>query len=119
RSVRYSHKFSQEAFNEVTYNLIASLVPYFYPLYKSDKYYYPLWDYLGWGPRALRKSRSEPKRLVAVDQLHSAGAPYWMLALQIQSDYQLRANSKYKHQSEMIDEVLALFASHAPEDDRL
>jgi len=119
RSVRYSHKFSQEAFNEVTYNLIASLVPYFYPLYKSDKYYYPLWDYLGWGPRALRKSRSEPKRLVAVDQLHSAGAPYWMLALQIQSDYQLRANSKYKHQSEMIDEVLASFASHAPEDDRL
>ncbi len=116
---RYSHPFAQEAVNEVFYNLTAALIPYFFPFYRSDKYYHPLVDYLGWLPRALRKQRNEPRRLLRVRELRSKRLPYWLLALQIQSDYQLRANSNYKHQADMIDEVLGSFAENAGRDEYL
>lgn len=113
---RYTYRFGQEAFNEVFYNLMATLVPYAFPLYRSDKYYLPLLDYLAWLPRALIKRIREPARVRGATRLRSQRKRYWMLALQMQSDYQLRANSAYHHQSDMIDEVVKSFAAHAPED---
>lgn len=116
---RYSHGFGQEAFNEVFYNLLTSLVPYLFPLYRSDKYYLPLIDYLAWLPRTLSKRIREPSRVWAVAQLRSRRKRYWMLALQMQSDYQLRANAHYRHQGDVIDEVMKSFAACAPDDSHL
>jgi capsular polysaccharide export protein len=45
--------------------------------------------------------------------------PYSLIALQLQSDYQIRANSPYRHLRDMLDEVFASFARHAPAETRL
>lgn len=111
--VKYSHTFGQEAFNEVLYNLLATTAPYFFPLYRSDKYYWPLRDYLSWLPRMVFQKFREPARVAAADALRNSGKRYWMLALQMQADYQLRANSAYNHQGIMIEEVIASFKTHA------
>lgn len=115
----FSHPFTQEATNEVTYNLLSSLVPYAYPLYRADKYYSPLLDYLSWLPSALRKTFTEGKRTQAALKLRVDRKHYWMLALQIQADYQLRVNSHYQRQADMIAEVIASFAAHASKEGHL
>lgn len=115
----FTHRFAQEAFNEVTYNLLTALIPYAYPFYRADKYYHPLIDYLSWLPSALRRALSERKLSEAADRLRLGRKRYWMLALQIQSDYQLRTNSQYRHQADMIAEVIESFAKHTGPDAHL
>jgi len=115
----YGHSFAQEAFNEVFYNLLTSLVPYFFPLYRPDKRYFPLVDYLSWPPSSLAKRLSDPGRVAKLEQWQREGRRYWLMALQIQADYQLRANSRYEHQSHTIEEVIASFAKHARAEDGL
>lgn len=115
----FTHRFSQEATNEVIYNLLTALVPYGYPFYRADKYYYPIRDYLSWIPSALRKVFTERKRSEAALRLRSERKRYWMLALQIQADYQLRTNAPYRCQADMIAEVIESFAKHAHQDGHL
>jgi capsular polysaccharide export protein len=115
----YGHSFFQEASNEVIYNLLTSLVPYFFPLYRPDKRYLPLIDYLSWPPSSIAKRLRDPRRIAQLDQMQREGNRYWLMPLQIQADYQLRANSRYEHQSHTIEEVIASFAKHAPSTDSL
>jgi len=115
----FTHRFAQEATNEVIYNLLTALVPYGYPFYRADKYYHPIVDYLSWLPSALRKLLTERRRSAAALQLRVERKRYWMLALQIQADYQLRTNSSYSHQAHMIAEVIESFARHAHSDGHL
>lgn len=109
--VLYPHTFQQEAFNEVVYNLTAFFGRPFFPLYRADKYYSALVDYLPWVVRALRR-----KAVTPTDLLENGHVPFYIVALQLQSDYQIRANSPYRHLSEMLEEVIGSFAAHAPAD---
>ncbi|OZI48363.1 capsule biosynthesis protein [Bordetella genomosp. 4] len=109
----FTHRFAQEATNEVVYNLLTALVPYAYPFYRADKYYHPIVDYLSWIPSALRKMFTERKRSAEALRLRTERKRYWMLALQIQADYQLRTNAPYHRQADMIAEVIESFAKHA------
>jgi capsular polysaccharide export protein len=111
--VHYTHTFGQEATNEVVYNLVAYFGRLFYPFYKADKYYDPLVDYLSWLPRMARRRLALPAG--GLDD----GRVSYLVALQLQSDYQIRANSPYRHLSQMLEQVIASFAAHAPEDARL
>lgn len=115
----FGHSFGQEAFNEVLYNLLTTLVPYFFPLYRPDKRYFPLFDYLSWLPSSLSKRLRDPSRIRTLTQWQSDKRRYWLMPLQIQADYQLRANSRYAHQSHTIEEVIASFSKHAPSGDCL
>ncbi len=111
---KYAHTFEQEATNEVIYNLASYFGRPLYPLYRSDKYYDPLIDYLSWLPRMVRKRHRLPADFFA----ENAPKTY-LLALQLQSDYQIRGNSQYRHLSQMLDEVVYSFARHAPDKSRL
>jgi capsular polysaccharide export protein len=71
-------------------------------------------DYLSWLPRMLRKRHRLPQGFFA-----EGSPPTYLLALQLQSDYQIRGNSPYRHLSQMLDQVVQSFARHAPEKSRL
>ncbi|MCY0096377.1 capsule biosynthesis protein [Hoeflea ulvae] len=112
--VRYAHSFWNEAANEVLYNLAAYFGRPVFPHYQSDKYYNPMYEYLMWLPRMLRRPKVMPDAYVG------EGSPaHYLLALQLQSDYQIRTNSPYTHLSEMVEEVIRSFAAHAPDHTRL
>jgi capsular polysaccharide export protein len=117
--VRYPHGFWTEMVHEVTYHLLNYSWRIFYPFYCSGKYYDTLLEVL-LGIRGLfgrSASRAAAQRLVA--ERLAGDAPFYVLVLQLQGDYQIRANSPYTHIRQMIDEVVASFAHHAPQEARL
>ena len=116
-TVRYTHTFGQEAFNEVVYNLAAYFGKPFFWRYNADKYYDPFFEYLMWLPRLLLSKRAA-RRAETIEKT-ALRQSFWLLGMQLQSDYQVRANSHYQHLSDMLDEVTASFAKNADQADHL
>ena len=110
----YPHTFPTEAFHEVSFHLLQAYGRPFYPLYNSDKIYWPAIDYLSWlGQLALdRRRKREAARLQA--QAEQGSMSYNLVAMQIQADYQIRCSSPYGHLSEFLEEVFTSFAAFAP-----
>lgn len=114
-TVRYGHGFAREAMSEVAYNLTMSVGRPRFRHYVPDKHYAPVLDYLGWLGKwafggAARKAAQE------AEDLARAGRPFYLLALQLESDYQIRASSGYASLGDMLEEVIASFAVEAPPD---
>ncbi len=116
---RYPHGFGDEARAEVIYNLAASFGRPFFPRYVADKYYWPLFDYLVWLPKFLRAGRDRRRAGEIVADCLRGVFPYALVALQMQSDYQMRACSAFRHQRDMMSMVARSFAAHAPRDMQL
>ncbi len=117
--VRYPYSFLAEAVAEVVFNLSNVFLRPFYPFFNADKYYHPFVDYLSWLPRTVRQWKAQRDAGAIIAQAKSGAWPFFMFALQLQSDYQIRRNSQYGHLSGMIDEVISSFAAHAPKETRL
>ena len=117
--VRYPYSFLAEAVAEVTFNLSNVFLRPLYPFFDTDKYYHPLIDYLSWGTRSWRQWRAKTHTHQTLAQIQSGAWPFFLLALQLQSDYQIRRNSHYQHLSHMLEEVIASFAHSASKEARL
>lgn len=115
--VRFSHTFLQEAVNEVLYNMATYFGRPFYRRYQADKYYDPFFEYVRWVPRLLFSGRAARKadRLCA----EFLQKRFFMLAMQLQSDYQIRSNAHYPHLKVMLEEVIGSFAASARPEDHL
>lgn len=113
-TLRYPHTFWQEASNEVIYNLAAYFGRPMFPGYQSDKYYDTIFEYVMWLPRMFSKPKTMP-----VEYSRDDSPAFFLVALQLQSDYQIRANSPYTHLSEMIEQVIGSFAKYASSHVRL
>lgn len=116
---RYSHDFPTEAFHEVTYNLLQAYGRPLYPLYFSDKPHWPAIEYLSWLPVLAREKRLAAEAGRVLDDLEREETPYNLVAMQLETDYQIRACSDYGSLREFLDEVMASFAAHAPGDRHL
>ncbi len=117
--ISFSFTFAEEAFNEVLFNLLGYFGHVVFPLYRSDKYYSPLHDYISNLARQLGLKRLNK---IATDEMKTIIAQkdrFFVVALQTQGDYQIRDNSPYRHIREMISDVLQSFRSFAEEDVRL
>ncbi|KPL55083.1 capsule biosynthesis protein [Prosthecomicrobium hirschii] len=113
--IKYPYTFTQEATAEVIYNLVALFFSWiFFPRYFADKYYNPLKDYLSTLLRLIRErwQRKYAKRVMR--EVILGPRPFYIFALQLQSDYQIRDNSPYKRLHEAIDQTVASFARSAP-----
>ncbi len=111
--------FWVEAFWEVTYNLGNYFFHWTFPRFNSDKYYNPFLDYLNIIPRLIKGKRNEMLAGQIINHLIEKKLPYWVFPLQMQNDYQLRENSRFAHQSEAIEEVIAAFAGSTEKTDYL
>lgn len=116
---RYSHPHWQEAVAEVAYHLGNALFRPFFPQFVADRACHPIREYLSYIPRNRKVARNG--RLAdAVIQARLAGtAPFFVLALQMEGDYQIRANSRYPGLGPVLQEVIASFATDAPPAARL
>jgi len=94
---RFAHGFFDETFNEVFFHLLAYFFHLFFPFYRSDKYYNPVIDYLSGLRRQLRLNRLGREADAVVADLVNRAEPFHLVALQTQSDYQIRDNSPYRH----------------------
>lgn len=113
---RHAHPFWREAAAEVSFNLLMTAGRPLYPFYADDKWQPPVVDYLAWLPKLALSRRTATRAARVQARLLEGGRPFMLLALQMQSDYQLRRSSPYRRQRLMIEEVVADFAAHAPAD---
>ncbi|MEM7505815.1 MAG: capsular biosynthesis protein [Pseudomonadota bacterium] len=113
RKVRFNHGFLREAASDVGYNLAMLVGRPLYPHFDNDRYYPAIVDYLCWAPNTWRKL-ARRRECARVEALCTSGKlDYTLLAMQLQSDYQIRASSDYVHLSEMLEEVIGTLAAHA------
>ncbi|MDX2266423.1 MAG: capsular biosynthesis protein [Hyphomicrobiales bacterium] len=118
-TVRYKHAFRAEAFHEVAYNLSTVFLSFLYPHYDADRYYGALQNYLSYIPRlTFGRWKAQRANRVTTRQIRRDRV-YYLAPLQMQSDYQLRVNSPYRHQREMIEQVICSFKRAAPEPSKL
>ncbi len=114
--IRYPYSFNAEAFNEVVYNMTTALFPWVHWHYDADKYYHPFIDYPSYLPRLLMSRINKIRARNLIRHLKRGDQPYYVFPMQMQSDYQLRANSPFKHQSDAMELVIKSFAAHAPKE---
>lgn len=110
---RYRQSFLADAALDLAYNLPNVFFGFLYPHYRWHAIFHPLSEYGGWLKRfagARRARRRLAERLAA---LKASGRDYFLYPLQLQTDYQIRAHSRFAGQEEAIEEVMHSFARHA------
>lgn len=111
---RFRQTFMAEALLDLTYYLPAAILWFLYPGYRRHGLYHPLAEYGSWiGRLASEKSRQKTARSTTA-VIRTAGVPWFVYPLQLQTDFQLRAHSPFNSQQEAISEVIESFAKHAP-----
>ncbi len=100
---------------DVIYNVLTSVLRPLYPHYRSHHIQHPVLTDTGigvqiWLRRLWRNRRSDRALAAAI----AAGQRYYLLPLQIEKDYQIRAYSDYDGLATPIREVIGSFARSAP-----
>jgi capsular polysaccharide export protein len=108
--------FGRQARWDVLYHL-ANLLPWPFPHYRSHQLHHPLATYLGIGRRLLRRKRERAEGTRALE-LASSG-PFWVFAMQMETDFSIRAYSTYLDMDTPVAETVRSFARHAPAEGQL
>lgn len=107
------HALAEDA-GDVIYHLSNYLVAVLWPHYRRDRVFNPVLEYLSYLPRFVRAARGAGAAHALADRFRRDGTPFFLATLQMQNDYQVRANSPYRDQRVFLDEVVRSFAADAP-----
>lgn len=110
---RFRDDFSLQARWDVAYHL-ANLAPWPFPRYVSHQLHHPISTYFGIARRLLRRRAEHAEGLRALEAIGTA--PFWLFAMQMETDFSVRAYSPYPDLDTPITEVLDSFARLAPPD---
>lgn len=117
--VRYTRLFIVEAALDLAYNLPNVVLWFLHPHYQWHAVSHPLAEYLGWIRKFFSSGRRAARTQQVLDRLDREGSPFFLYALQLQTDYQIRAHSPFLDQQQAIELVVRSFAKHAPADAQL
>lgn len=119
RTLRHPASFFLVAAPDVIYNLVAVAGRPLFPFYRRHTPDHPILDYGAWLLRLLgEKRRNSAAAALAARLGHDI--PRWhVLALQLDGDFQIRANSPFAGMEPVLEEVIASFARSAPADAHL
>jgi len=113
----YQDSFNRQAIWDMAFH-IANLAPWPFPHFESFLLHHPAPAYLGTGLQLLLRGR-ETRRAAATMAALPKGAPFWTFAMQMETDYSIRAYSHYEGMDEPIGETIESFARAAPRDGHL
>ncbi|MBW8271477.1 capsule biosynthesis protein [Caldovatus aquaticus] len=117
--VNLSGRFLRRAAEDVAYNLAALAGRRRFPHWRTHRPWHPLHEYLGWLRRGLCRPLARAASARRLRRLAEDPAPFWLLPLQLDGDYQIRRHSPYASMRQVILEVVASFARAAPPGTRL
>jgi capsular polysaccharide export protein len=104
--------------HDIAYNLGCIANPIFYPNYPTHVTDTIHEEYVAYAKRVMRVRNTRAKDNEKVQSLITS-EKYFLLALQVRGDAQLRFHSDYADSEMLLREVLSSFAKHAPADVRL
>jgi len=106
---------NQRVLHDVLYNCTNALNRWLFPNYPSHVTYAIGAEYVAYVKRFARVKYAQKTYTAAVANLIADGAPpFFLVALQLRGDAQLRFHSKYANTAHFIRDVLISFANHAP-----
>lgn len=109
-----AHKTSTELTFEIAFNIVNEYWRVFYPFYRRDKALSPTLEYLAGWLHVTRRRRDAEETASRLEPFHRGEIPFNLIALQLQTDYQIRENTTYRDQKLFLREVIAAFARAAP-----
>lgn len=116
---RFTDDFGRQARWDVLFHAAMLLGWVLYPFHRSYHINHPVRNYLGTGWRLLRKAHHHRRAEAIIDDLLASRIFYWVLPMQMEVDFSLRAYSPYPDMLTPLREVIGSFARAAPADDRL
>ncbi len=117
--VAFSSPFHKRAIHDVAYHVAGLANPLVFPRYRTHAGVMAPVEYAGYLRRfaRLRLIRARERRRAL--EIATAGIPYYLLPLQLNTDAQIRDHSRFEHMGEVIEYVLESFARHAPPDAKI
>ena len=101
----------------VAYNAAAILLGWRFPRYHTHRPWPPLVEGAGWVLRLLARAAADRRSKATLARLRPGR--YFVLPLQLDSDYQLRAHSDFDGMLPAVAEIVGSFAAHAGPDAQL
>lgn len=112
----YTQTFVSDAVQDVLFNMSNVLLWFLYPHYRWHAIYHPVAEYAGWIWRLITRRRRIADAQEVVNAIVGGRRPYFLLPLQLETDYQIRAYSAFNTQREAIELIIASMARHAASD---
>ena len=116
---RFQDSFFNQAIWDMAYHLSSSIFRLLHPGYRSHQVHHPALVYVGTGLHLLRVRRTAPAADRVIAALQSERVPYYVLPLQMENDFQLRAYSPFPDMKTPLHDVISSFAAHAPKNTHL
>jgi capsular polysaccharide export protein len=110
---RFADDFAAQARWDMRYHL-ASLAPWPFRHYRRFLLHHPVPAYLGTGWRLFRRAAETRRDAALVAALREGGAPLFLFAMQMETDYSVRAYSRFPDNDTAVAEAVASFARAAP-----
>jgi capsular polysaccharide export protein len=104
---------------DVAYNIANIGFPYFYPNFRSHRPTHIAAEYAGWIKKFSRRGRTRREAIRCNEIYNAVGADYFLLPLQLDSDYQIRVHSPFLGVEGFMDRVIKSFASASAAPTRL
>jgi capsular polysaccharide export protein len=104
-----------EILNQIAMLLLAPL----YPHYRRHRSHHPVVEFGGWLKRLFRGPLERHYTIRLSRYLEETDRPYYLLPLQLETDYQIRRHSRFNSMADVMDVVLQSFARSAPADSLL
>jgi capsular polysaccharide export protein len=108
--------FSRRVLWEMANQLTTLLLSPLYPHYRRHRAHHPLAEVGGWLRRLAKRPVERLYTRRVSDYLKTAERPYYLLPLQLETDFQIRRHSSFRSVTEVLKTVLDSFAREAPSD---
>jgi len=113
-----SERFARRALWDIAWHAGHTVLAPLFPRYRRHTRVHPAVDYAGWIVRGLTAGGAARRDRAVRDRL-ADGAPYFLLPLQLEGDYQMRVHSDFRSVEEVARRVFTSFAAAAPAPTRL
>ena len=112
---KFRDHFPRQALWDVIYH-IACLWPFAFRHYRSHQIMHPLMMYAGLGRRLLLRRLENRRSADILFKLKQADTSFWLFAMQMETDFSLRAYSAFPDMDTPLRLTINSFAAHAPRD---
>ncbi|HKS88859.1 MAG TPA: capsular biosynthesis protein, partial [Stellaceae bacterium] len=109
--LRFHTPFWLIAALDIAYNLGLVFGRPLYPRYRYHSIYHPFVEYAGWLRSRPKKLLTSRRTAAAKERLQAESGAYFLVPLQISTDFQIRAHSRFRDVREAAAEIVASFAA--------
>ncbi len=110
----FASSFVRRASWDVIYSIASAIGRPIFPAYSHHRPNHVFAEYAAWLRRIGRRRRARRHADAEVERAVARQGGYYLVPMQLDTDYQIRVHSRYGDLGEFLDEVFASFAAHAP-----